>query len=97
MKLRRLLPLVGALAACHSAPPRATALDAQRSNVELAELQQGRALMVTKCGNCHRPPLPSDKAVAQWPHELDEMGARANLDGEQRRLIEQYFVVMAQR
>jgi hypothetical protein len=92
-----LLALGLGLSACYSAPPRATALDAQRGNVELAELQQGRALMVTKCGNCHRPPMPSEHPAALWPEKLDEMASRANLDGRQRRLIQQYFVVMAQR
>ena len=95
--VRLALGLALGLAACHSAPPRATALDAQRGNVELAELQRGRALMVTKCGNCHRPPLPSEHPAASWPEKLDEMASRANLDGDQRRLIQQYFVVMAQR
>jgi hypothetical protein len=85
------------VAGCRVTPPRATPADAQRGNVELAQLQEGRALMVTKCGNCHQPPLPKDHAPAEWPHQLDEMAVRANLDVKQRFLIEQYFVVMSTR
>ena len=33
----------------------------------------------------------------EWPHKLDEMSARAGLDLRQRRLIEKYLVVMAER
>ncbi len=85
------------LAGCRVTPPRATAVDAQRGNVELAQLQEGRALMVTKCGNCHAPPMPKDHRESEWPAKLDEMAARANLDSRQRFLIQQYFVVMARR
>lgn len=76
-------------------PPLATSVDAQRANVELASLQEGRSLLLRKCGGCHRAPLPRQHAAAAWPRKLDEMSARANLDGLQRRAIEQYLVVMA--
>ncbi|MBS1122294.1 MAG: hypothetical protein H6Q90_4522 [Deltaproteobacteria bacterium] len=86
----------GALAACaRRTPPYATTIDAQRANVELAELEQGRALTIRKCGSCHQPPLPRDHTSAEWPSKLDEMAARANLDARQRHVIEQYLVVMA--
>jgi cytochrome c553 len=85
------------LAACGMSPPAATSADAQRGNAQLAELQRGRSLMVNKCGGCHRPPMPSDHAAAEWPAKLDEMSERSKLDPEQRFLIRQYFVVMAQR
>ncbi len=97
MRSRSLLLLASVLGACHATPPVATVLDAERGNVQLAELRQGRALMVTKCGSCHRPPMPSDYPSTAWPGKLDEMSARANLDPQQRFLIQQYFVVMATR
>lgn len=94
----RALALVGLLAACRVAPPQATALDAQRAHVELAELQHGRALLLTKCGgSCHAAPLPSAEARDAWPAKLDEMSARAGLDPEQHRLIQQYLVTMAKQ
>jgi cytochrome c5 len=89
--------IVGGLGACRVTPPRATAADASRANVQLAELVDGRKIMVTKCGNCHAPPMPSQHSAAEWPGKLDEMAGRANLDGHQRYLVQQYFVVMATR
>lgn len=85
------------LGGCRLSAPAATQADAQRANVLLADLAQGRAMMVRKCGNCHQPPMPSDHPASLWPAKLDEMGARAHLDARQRFLIQQYLVVMAQR
>ena len=93
---RALVIIAISLAACvRSTPPTATAGDAARVHIELAELQQGRSLLVTKCGNCHRTPMPSEHAAAEWPEKLDEMSSRANLDATQRHLIEQYLVTMS--
>ncbi len=93
----RALVVVVALAGCRGGPPPVTANDAARAHVELAELQRGRSLLVTKCGNCHRPPMPSDQPSNAWPKKIDEMSGRANLDFGQRRLIEMYVVAMAPR
>src|SRR5690349_5203323 len=70
------------LAACaRHTPPRATAMDAERAHISLEELEQGRSLLVAKCGSrCHKTPLPTDKVAAEWPHALDEMAERSNLD-----------------
>lgn len=95
--MKRVVLLLLAAGACRVTPPRATAADASRANVQLAELTEGRALMVTKCGNCHKPPMPDEHLAAEWPSKLDEMAARSNLDPKQRHLIQQYFVVMASR
>jgi cytochrome c5 len=86
-----------ALGACGMSPPKATPADAQRANVQLAELQDGRTLMVRKCGGCHAPPHPGEHASSEWPSKLDEMADRSKLDPKQRYLIQQYFVVMATR
>ncbi len=86
------------LAACRVAPPQATAADAERAHVALGELQQGRQLLVQKCGaSCHTAPLPSQHTAAEWPKSLDEMGERAKLDPSQRRLIEEYLIAMTQK
>ena len=87
--------LAGALAGCGGAPPVATAGDAARANVQLADLEHGRTLMIAKCGGCHRAPMPADHSGRDWPRSLDEMTERAKLDVTQRRLIELYLVTMA--
>jgi cytochrome c5 len=87
--------LAGAAGCGRNLPPVATSADAQRANVELAALQEGRTLLLRKCGSCHRAPLPREHAAAEWPGKLDEMAARSSLDTAQRRAIEQYLVVMA--
>lgn len=74
-----------------------TATDAQRGNVELAELEQGRKLLIGKCTNCHRVPMPKDHAAGEWPKMLDEMATRANIDITQQKLIEKYLVTMSTR
>lgn len=87
------------LAACAPrVPPRATLVDAQRGNTSMAELEQGRSLLISKCGSrCHQTPMPSDHTVAEWPKALDEMAPRANLAGDQRAALERYLIVMAER
>jgi hypothetical protein len=85
------------LASCGVAPPHATPGDAARAHVELHALERGRTLLLAKCGGCHRPPMPLDRAVYDWPRELDDMGVRAHLDREQRQLIEQYLITLATR
>jgi hypothetical protein len=94
--MRRVVVLFG-LVACGGAPPLATAVDAQRAHVELADLEHGRTLLVAKCGGCHRTPLPNEHTAHDWPIKLDEMASRAKLDDEQRRSIEKYLVVMARQ
>jgi len=93
----RVVLILGLLVGCQSSLPTATAIDASRARVELADLQHGRSLVVSKCGGCHRPPQPSEHRANEWPGMLDEMAARANLDFMQRRLIEGYLVTMAMR
>jgi nitrate/TMAO reductase-like tetraheme cytochrome c subunit len=89
--------LLCALAGCRVSPPTATVGDASRANIELADLQRGRSLLVSKCGNCHRPPMPGERGANEWPEKLDKMTARANLDPAQRHLIEEYLIAMASR
>ena len=95
--MRLAAALVVLVACARPAPPTVTSIDAERANVELGELQQGRLLLIRKCTNCHRAPMPSQHTAAEWPVRLAEMATRANLDGSQRSLIEKYLVVMAHR
>ena len=93
----RLVLLGTLIAACAGTPPLATGVDADRVHVALADLQQGRTLLVQKCGGCHHTPLPSEHLATDWPKKLDEMSERAKLDRNQRRAIEAYLVAMAPR
>jgi hypothetical protein len=96
--MKKYLLLFVVTACAPRVPPPVSAGDAERAHVELADLQQGRALLVQKCGNaCHVAPMPSLHAPADWPHALDEMSDRAHLQPMQRALIEKYLVTMAAR
>lgn len=88
---------IGMLASCAAPPPIATASDAARANIALAELEQGRTLLLGKCGGCHRPPLPASQQVTAWPKQVDTMAARSKITDEQHRLILQYLVTLAER
>jgi len=91
----KIVLLVSALAACgRLTPPQATAADAERGHVALGDLQEGRNLLVRKCGGCHQPPMPMAHTAKDWPKMIDEMRTRANLDTRQQQLILQYLVVM---
>jgi hypothetical protein len=90
-----LVMLAAALAGCVGGPPVATPADAARANVQLADLEQGRTLMLGKCGGCHVAPMPAKHAPGDWPRSLDQMTDRSKLDATQRRLIEAYLVTMS--
>ena len=88
--------LIASAAGCAPrTPPMATAGDASRANVELAQLHEGRKLLMGKCAGCHKTPMPDEHTAAEWPRMLDEMADRSNLDLAQRALIERYLVSMA--
>ena len=88
VKLLALVLLAGSAAAM---PPAATPMDADRVHVELADLNMGRDLLVTKCGaSSHATPLPAQYARIEWPRKLGEMSERAGLVSVERALIEQY-------
>jgi hypothetical protein len=97
--MARLAVLALALAACAPrVPPPATASDADRAHVELAQLQQGRTLLIQKCGaSCHATPLPIQHPASEWPAAISEMSDRAHLQPSQRALIEQYLVTMSSK
>ncbi len=87
--------LVVVLGGCGGAPPVATAGDAARAHVELADLEHGRTLMLSKCGACHVAPMPARHAAVDWPRSIAQMTDRSKLDATQRHLIELYLVTMA--
>jgi cytochrome c5 len=88
--------VVAALGAgCGGALPVATATDAARSGVALAELQQGRSLVAAKCSGCHRTPQPTEHRSDEWPKMIDEMSRRAHVDNRERQAMQDYLVTMA--
>lgn len=90
--------LLGVGGCARRMPPQATSADAERANVELAQLEQGRKLVVSRCGSrCHKPPMPGEHPAAAWPKALDEMAPRAHVTAMERDLIEQYLVTLASR
>jgi cytochrome c5 len=96
--LNRWFLIVAILGACMPrTPPHATAADAQRANVALAELEEGRKLLVGRCAGCHKAPLPEEHPVSQWPTIVAEMAERSKIDARQQALIAQYLVTMAPR
>lgn len=89
---------LGLLASCGGmSPPPVSPADATRANVQLADLENGRSLLMRKCGGCHRVPLPAEHRPHDWPNKIGDMTARAHVDDQQRRLIEEYLVTMASR
>jgi len=91
MKVLALVVLIS----CAPPLPVATEADAQRSHVELAQLEAGRALLIKKCSGCHDTPSPGQRSPSDWPHQVGAMQQRAGIDASQRALIEQFLVVMA--
>jgi len=60
-----------------------------------AQLADGRAIFVNRCGRCHLPPDPASRTPGSWPEAVHEMKVRARLDGDQARLVERYLVTMS--
>ncbi|MEO8843383.1 MAG: hypothetical protein ABI591_26345 [Kofleriaceae bacterium] len=84
------------LAACTPGiPPPATQQDAIRANLDLAQLNQGRELLLHYCGKCHDVPVPGQRDAKDWPAQVTLMAPKAGIDASQKALIEQYLVTMA--
>lgn len=60
-----------------------------------AELADGRAIFLNRCGRCHVPPDPMSRTPESWPEAVHDMKVRARLDGNQARLVERYVVTMS--
>jgi cytochrome c5 len=66
-----------------------TASDATSTST-LAELQQGRALYVNNCGECHQLYSPDSYSSSQWGSVLNNMAPRTNLTSSQVSLVKKY-------
>jgi cytochrome c5 len=94
--------LAAAALCCAPALVRPTKADGERAAARwpgsgLAELEQGRAIFVAKCGRCHELVLPEDLPAAEWPQQLGKMAGKAKLSAGQRELVERYLVTLAER
>lgn len=82
------------VAACAATLPQVTLQDAERLNLPLADLREGRSRYVAKCGGCHPLHNPLDYTDAQWAHQVEEMTSQARLTAEDTRLILSYLRAM---
>jgi nitrate/TMAO reductase-like tetraheme cytochrome c subunit len=71
------------LAGCAAAIPHPTLIHAQRANVALPMLEQGRSLFLARCGNCHLTPAPDSRSPAEWARLVPEMSQDAELTADE--------------
>jgi hypothetical protein len=100
--MRHTVVAIVTLVACAAPLPRPTDTDVlraanQRPQTTHVELERGRTLYVSRCGNCHRT-YPPDRLVATaWPAQVDKMAKRATLGSDERDLISLYLVTLSSR
>ena len=78
------------------APPPVTeklARAGARQHVDLATLNEGRALFTSRCIECHTLPAISQHSATEWPGLIDEMAGRASLKSTQRDAVLAYILV----
>jgi cytochrome c5 len=80
--------------------PEATEADATRGaarwpGTTVADLNHGRTLLLSHCGNCHLPPSPSAHTSDEWPGEVAHMRERSGLSVPDAALVERYLAVFA--
>lgn len=80
--------------------PEATDADAARVSAQwpgttAADLNHGRQLLLSRCGNCHQPPSPATHAAAEWGPEVAEMRERSGLSLDDAALVERYLAAFA--
>jgi hypothetical protein len=90
------------LSGCATVLERPTAQDAhwveqQGAHTNLAGLQAGRNLYVSRCAACHSLRLPEELTPAEWPRKVEDMGERAHLDRGQRQLVAWYLTSTSAR
>jgi len=88
------------LAGCETtnfAPPPVTPQMAKtgRGQVDLATLEHGRKLFVSRCLECHVLPPVESRTAAKWPHTVDRMADRASLKPAERDAMVAYLQAAA--
>lgn len=61
------------------------------ASVSLAELNQGKELLMGKCGDCHRTPAPRKHDAAGWTETLKAMQPKAKISDAETNLIYKYL------
>lgn len=80
--------------------PVATDADAARMAARLpgttaVDLNNGRELLLSSCGNCHQVPVPSERKAAEWPSYVQTMQERAGVTPLEAQNIERYLAAFA--
>ena len=101
MKHREALILIGVTAVaalivgCAAALPTVGPVDAERVNIPIDLLRDGRELYIAKCSGCHALYAPSKYTTAEWSREIDEMSQRSRLTDEDEARIAAYLHAFA--
>ena len=88
------------LSACmnNAPPPTASHLqyaEAHGYKTTLADLQEGRALVLRKCEGCHSLYRFKKGSPEKWPAIMDSMSIQAKLTPRQDTLIRTYLIVVS--
>jgi hypothetical protein len=62
------------------------------SGTTIASLNQGYSLYSTKCAECHSMKKPQDFSLDEWSDIMPAMGAKAQLDSNQYKLVYHYVL-----
>src|SRR5437763_12082954 len=77
------------------APPRVTpemTMWKKNPGVDLATLETGRTLFVSRCIECHTLPAVSRYDAVAWLWLLDDMAKRASLKSDERKALLAYLL-----
>jgi hypothetical protein len=61
------------------------------SGEELASMQKGRALYISKCGSCHTLVLPEKYNARDWQNEVAKMAPKVHLTRQEEEDILRYI------
>ena len=94
-----------AVACAGKLPPPATPADVQWAQAQwptvaagaAGELEAGRQVLLGKCVDCHRAPLPEEYSSQAWPGYITEMAPRAKLTAEDRNVLEKYVLTLSRK
>lgn len=77
-------------------PPVDASLRALAASVQtdLADVERGRALLVSACATCHEPVHPLDCTLAVWDEVMPRMLAKSELPAADGRCVRAYVLVV---
>jgi Cytochrome c, mono- and diheme variants len=81
----------GLIIGCGVALQLPTAADANRENVSLDTLLQGRQLYINNCSSCHTLYLPGHLTRNEWRKQMVPMQKKAKISDKQKNLILTYL------